>query len=265
MAHIGSTLNTQLKHIYNWMCSNKLSLNFDKTESLLIGSRTMLNKCTPLNLRIQGRCIQPQENVKYLGVVIDQQLKWDKHIDYSSAKVSKLINFLGRLRHYFTESSLKLIYQSIILPIFDYADVVYDSSTKGCNTQLQKLQNRAGRIILGISPFKHISNRNIHQILNWESLACRRQKHINSMVFKIIHDLSAPYLKDSFDIINHNYSLRSIGNLSLPKPRTESCRRMFSYRGASQFNVLPSTLKSSPNYNIFITALNDQVLKTISL
>ena len=130
--------------------------------------------------------------------------------------------------------------------MFDYADVVYDSSNTKYSTQLQKLQNIAGRIILGISPFKHISNCNIHQMLNWESLACRRLKHTNSMVFKILHDLSAPYLKDSFHFVNHQYSLRSIRNLSLPKPHTESCRRMFSYRGASQFNVLPFTLKSSP-------------------
>ena len=121
---IENTLNTQLKHIYKWMCSNNLSLNFDKTESLLIGSRNMLNKRNALKLIIQGKCIQPQESVKYLGVIIDQQLKWDKHIEHTSAKVSKLIIFLGRLRHYLNEPSLKLIYQSIILPMFDYADVV---------------------------------------------------------------------------------------------------------------------------------------------
>ena len=44
--------------------------------------------------------------------------------------------------------------------------------------QLQKLQNRAGRIILGISPYKHVSNHEVHEMLNWEFLNTRRKKTI---------------------------------------------------------------------------------------
>ena len=127
--------------------------------------------------------------------------------------------------------------------------------------QLQKLQNRAGRTILRISPYKHTSNHVIHQLLNWESLNSRRKKHINSMVFKCLHDLSAPYLKDSFKFISHNYSLRSNGNLSLPKPKTEYCRRVFIYRGSSSYNELPSQPKSCSTLTSFNKLINTIIPK----
>ena len=258
---IDDFLNADLKRIHDWMCLNKLSLNVDKTESILIGTRSMLSKRKSLNVHISGNRIQSKETVKYLGVLIDQEFKWNAHIENLCTRTSKLVNFLGRLRVFINECNLKLIYRTIILPLFDYADVVFDSSSQKYTDQLQKLQNRAGRIILGIDPYKHISNHAIHQTLNWESLKSRRVKHTLSLAYKSINNLSAPYMQDLFEFISHQYSLRSDGNLVLPKPHSESCKRMFSYRGASYFNDLPRDVKSSHSYKSFLKAVNQNTLK----
>ena len=81
-----------------------------------------------------------------------------------------MVSFLGRLRYYLNESLLVQIYQSIILPNFDYADIVWNSASKSNLEQLQKLQNRAGRIILKVNPQNRISNVYIHDTLKWEIL-----------------------------------------------------------------------------------------------
>ena len=254
-------LNADLKRVHKWMCLNKLSLNVSKTESILIGNRTMLSKHNSLNVQISGKDIQSKKTVKYLGVLIDQELKWNAHIDNMCTRISKLVNFLGRLRVFLNENSLKLIYRSIILPLFDYADILYDSSSLKYTEQLQKLQNRAGRIILRINPYKHLSNHVTHQILNWESLKSRRLKHTLSMVFRSLNGISAPYMQRLFNFVSRQYSLRSDGNLSLPKPRTEYCRRMFSYRGASHFNDLPRVVRCSITHKAFKKAVDQHVLK----
>ena len=90
------------------------------------------------------------------------------------SKIGKMIGFLGRLRYFVNESILKLIYSSIILPHFDYADVVWQSASKKYLELLQKLQNRAGRVILKISPYSHTSTSHIHDILNWKKLNVRQ-------------------------------------------------------------------------------------------
>ena len=262
-SRIENILNNDLQRVYDWMCVNKLSLNLQKTESFLIGSRTMLARRKFLCIKLCGQPIKHKETVKYLGLTLDQQLKWDVHIDVLFGKASKLVNYLSRLRHILNETCLKLIYNSLILPLFDYADLVYDSSNLQHTMKLQKLQNRAGRIILGINPYKHVSNHAIHQILNWETLLIRRKKHINTMVFKCLHDLSAPYLKESFKFASRSYSLRSNGNLSLPKPKTEYCRRAFLYRGASNYNDLPQETKSCSSLITFNEMMNEIIPKYV--
>ena len=76
------------------------------------------------------------------------------------------------------------------------------------------------------------------------------------MVYKSLHNLAPPYLEESFKLCEYSYKLRSQGNVVLPKPRTESCRRMFSYRGSRQYNNLPSNIKLSNNFNSFCNLLN---------
>ena len=259
--HIENVLNNDFKRVYDWMCVNKLSLNLQKTESFLIGSRSSLSRRNTLRIKLCGQEIKHKETVKYLGVTLDQQLKWDVHINALCGKTCKLVKYFGRLRHVLNETCLKLLYNSLVLPLFDYADLIYDSATMKYTSQLQKIQNRAGRIILGINPYKHVSNHEIHQILNWDSLNTRRKKHLNSMVFKCLHDYSAPYLKESFNFMSRNYSLRSNGTLSLPKPKTEYCRRMFSYRGACYYNELPSEPKCCSSVTSFNKMIDDVIPK----
>ena len=103
-------LNAELKRVHEWMCLNKLSLNVDQTESILIGARSMLSKRKSLNVHIIGNCIQSKETVKYLGVLIDQ-LKWNAYIENLCTRISKLVNLLVRLRVFINECNFKLIYR----------------------------------------------------------------------------------------------------------------------------------------------------------
>ena len=154
------------------MCLNNLSLNPQKTESFLIGSRSLLARRNTLCIQFCGQTIKHKETVKlrlinnWNGMFLSMNCV---------VKASKLVKNLGRLRQSLNETCLKLLYNSLILPLFDYADLIYDSSNVKYTMQLQKLQNRAGRIILGISPYKHVSSHEIHEILNWESLNTRRK------------------------------------------------------------------------------------------
>ena len=94
------------------MCLNKFSLNPQKTESFLIGSRSLLARRNTLCTIIVRTNDQHKETIKHLGVTLDQQLKWDVHINELCGKASKLVKYLGRLRHSLNETCLKLLYNS---------------------------------------------------------------------------------------------------------------------------------------------------------
>lgn len=60
---------------------------------------------------------------KYLGVVLDQTLSFNEHIDYVKKKVSKFTGMLSRVRPLLTTEAANTLYKMMILPVYDYSDV----------------------------------------------------------------------------------------------------------------------------------------------
>ena len=85
-------LNCDLDNIQKWLISNKLTLNRTKTEYMLIGSQQRLDKIikTPKILFGEHEIKRVREKT-VLGLIIDDQLKWNKHNDEQCKKISKSI------------------------------------------------------------------------------------------------------------------------------------------------------------------------------
>ena len=252
---IESVLNSDLLLLDQWMNKNRLSVNYDKTVCMLIGSRYMLSKEKNLNVILCKTQIQQVNNVKYLGVICDEQIKWNIHIDKMVKKIGQMVSFLGRLRSTLNESILKLLYNAVVLPHFDYGDIVYGSACKYLTERLQKLQNRAGRLILHINRDSRIPNLEIHNALAWDTLSDRRNQHLLIYMFKSLNNMTPIYISDSFTISAHEYHLRFSGKLYTPKPHTEFLKRTFKYRGAMAYNNLPVFVRAASTLNAFKSEL----------
>lgn len=244
-------LNSDLENMYYWMCQNKLSVNCQKTVCMLIGSNHMISKKNVLRVSLNDISIDQVHHVKYLGVLVDEKLNWNLHIDNMLKKIGQMVGFLGRLRRFLSESVLKLIYSSLILPYFDYGDVIYSAAFRKYTDRLQKLQNRAGRIILKIKPESHVSVLEMHNALNWQLLDKRRNHHSLVLMYKIMNNLTPEYLRNEFELRTHSYPSRIGAQIKLPKPRTNYLKRSFKYRNAKAYNTLPPHIKSSPSVNTF--------------
>ncbi len=80
---------------------------------------------------------------------IDSNLKWDDHINAIIPKLSSKIGILRSLRNIVPIETLKLLYNAIVQPHFDYLDIVYDSISTTNMARLQNLKTRASRLITG--------------------------------------------------------------------------------------------------------------------
>ena len=139
-------LNHDLENIHQWLLANKLTLNKKKTEYMIIGSRQKLSKITiEPEIRIGETAIKRVRNFKTLGVLIDEHLTWDKQLENVQTKVSRGIGMLRRMRKVVPKTTLKKVYNAIILPHFDYCSLVWDNCSDYLIDKLQKLQNRAAR------------------------------------------------------------------------------------------------------------------------
>ena len=105
-------MNHDLKHLYNWLVANKISLNKDKTETVLF--RHPNKKLDyDLKLKLNGKNLKLTNSVKYLGVYLDSHLNWDKHVEILAPKLNRAAGMLAKMRHYVSSDSLRNIYFSI--------------------------------------------------------------------------------------------------------------------------------------------------------
>ena len=172
--------------------------------------------------------IERVNTYKCLGVQVDETLSWEAHISEVIGKVAKVLAALRRLRLICPQSTLVTIYKSLILPHLDYCNAVWGCIGNGLSQKLEKLQNRAARIITGSS--WDASSAPILHALKWDSIADRRDKQLKSFMFKTVNNLVPEYLSNKFASINtiHRHNLRGAQhNLFIPRPNTEVLKKSF--------------------------------------
>lgn len=79
-----------------------------------------------LSVNIDGKELTRVAEYKYLGVILDESLSWNTHVNYVVSKVSKRIGILGRTRRSISMHTTGIIYRSFILPVLDYCDAVWN-------------------------------------------------------------------------------------------------------------------------------------------
>ena len=116
---------------------------------------------------------------------------------------------------------------------------MWDNCSLALKNKLEKLQNKAARIITSDS--YEIRSDAVRSKLGWGNLQERRDKTMSKLMKQIVDNKSINYLQELFTIsLNSVYSLRSNNCfLSLPKPNTNALTRSFCYKGAAAWNNLP--------------------------
>ena len=246
-------MNSDLACINEWLLANKLSLNVTKTEFILIGSAHKLNNLvTQPDLKINHKKIKQVCNATVLGVELDDKLSWNRHIDKVAKKVTSGIGAIRKIRDFVDRDTLISIYNALINPHFEYCSEVWDTLGVGLSNRLQKLQNRAARVIMNFG--NDISGPEAIKALGWETLETRRAKSKAKTMYKVLNNLAPSSLAELFEQKRNitQYDLRgSSTSLQLPQPKTEKLKKSFSYDGARVWNSLPADVRNSDTLTIF--------------
>ena len=253
---IERVLTDQLTIAQRWLSHNKLTLNLDKTKCMILGSRqkTSKNKIDIALNDSDGVTTKIDETTtfKYLGVWIDQNLSWNTHLDFICGKISQRLGILRRCRKFLTQDTATLLFNAMILPLFDYADIVWRTCSKTNLTRLDRLQRRGARIILECK-IRDLSSADLLDSLRWLPLQNRRDFHTVTMVYKCTHNLAPGYLSSLFSTSSkiHSYATRQASNLHLNQVRASLVQKSFTNLGASLYNKLPPTVKNAPSLTTF--------------
>jgi hypothetical protein len=87
-------LNSVMNNIHQWLLSNKLTLNIQKTEYMIIGTRQRLAKIkNNISVSCEGKPLKQVYSKTTLGVLIDDNLCWNDQIDKYSKNLRKDVNY----------------------------------------------------------------------------------------------------------------------------------------------------------------------------
>ena len=245
--------------IRSWMISDRLLLNDDKTEMLLIGTQYQLNKlaCDGC-LHVGDMDIGSVACARNLGVWFDEKMSMSTHISKACSTAFFHLHNIRRIKKYLSVDSLRTIVHAFITSRLDYCNSLMYGLPNLQISKLQRVQNAAARLIMDIPKYSHITPA-LYE-LHWLPVAHRIKFKILILTFKSIYGLAPSYLSDLVKVKHtSSYSLRSNSSLLLEVPR-ETMRptlggRSFTSSAPALWNSLPADLRIITTLGVFKSKL----------
>ena len=233
-------INYDLRQLCNWLKANKISLNCSKTE-LIIFRHPNKQINYKLKIKINGKKLIPSKFVKYLGIYIDDHLNWSNQANSLSSRLSRAAGMLSKIRHYVSKATLRSIYFGIFSSLLTYGSQVWGQFSNVNIRRLQKIQNKAIRII------NFATYREPVTPLYYKSNILKLTDHVKIQnIIYVLNSLKGDLplaLKDSFKTAAevYTYTTRSASQykIILPKVRTQNYGiNSIKYRSAACWNAI---------------------------
>ena len=250
-----NSVNMELQKVKTWLDCNRLCLNVSKTCYQLYTKRTI--EFLP-DIKINDASIMRANSVKFLGVVVDEQLSFKYHIENVARKLTVGIGFLYRGREVLGLKELMLLYNTLLLPHLNYCSLVWGINYPTNLHKLQILQKRAIRVILGLGysdPVTHVFRK-----LGISPISELVEKKCLMMIYKIKHHMAPMQMHDLLDWRSAHSDaprVRHRGPLIVPFARTKYKQHTFKIFAPKLLNSLSASFDI--NFDVPISAFKARV------
>ena len=234
----------------SWFKGNFMQANASKFQAICISRQNIT-----IDYAINDNIIKSEKCVKLLGINIDDKLNFDNHVSQISKKAGRQINALLRICKKLDYTSRLRIYESFIYSNFVYCTVVYNNFTAGQNRKLEKLNERALRLVCNDydNSYSCILKRTCKRMLY-----VTRKYNLVEFVYKVLHDQARPIESTFFTEHITPYEMRDRFKLAQPRYNTvQYGQKSISYQGASMWNSLPVRLKDVGEFVKFKDSLRN--------
>ena len=250
--HLEEIVNCELLKILNWLITNKLTLNTNKSNFMIIKPRQRkLSK--NVKLEINDEVLHEFECVKYLGVLIDKNLTWKEHIKYINTKVSKNTGILAKLRHFTPQDTLRNIYNAFISPFINYCTINWGGACATTLDPLNKSLKRAARIIFFKKQIAH--SRPLFKKFNSLKLDDTYKLECAKFMFDISKGHCDDFFNNYFQLSKDKHKIQTrqatSGKFSFSKTRTKYKHSYITTSGVKIWNNIPFQTRNSPTKKLF--------------
>ena len=189
-----TALQDCITDIRSWMIADRLKLNDDKTEFMIIGTRAQLDKVNVSEIVVSQAKVPAVTIVRNLGTWLDTNLTISAHINETcQAAIYHLYN-IKRISRYLSYDDRKSIVQVVIMSRIDYCNSLLVGVPSTQLSKLQRLQNAAARLVSNVAKYDHITSTLVN--LHWLPVTYRVNFKIAMLAHKYIYGNANEYLKD---------------------------------------------------------------------
>ena len=243
-----------ISDIKEWMDRNKLKLNSDKTEALLVVSAKKRKEgMAEQHLCIEGSNIPLASIVKNLGVVLDSELSMKGYINQIRKNTMYTLKNIRTIRPFLTQEACCKLVLSLIFSRLDYCNSLFFGLSKGKLEPLQKVQNSVARLVLQKRRCDEAMP--LLKDLHWLPMVQRVQYKAATVVYTCLHGTAPKYAQELIREYQPGRCLRSTQNnafpLDIPRCRVIAGERSFQHFGPRVWNSLPNDVKLSQSIDTF--------------
>lgn len=246
-AKVSDMITKDLCILTDYFTSLKLSLNTKKTRimnfDVKIRNSKTANDIPPFKeVFVKGEKIEAVEQFKYLGILLDNKLKFIVQLKATLSSVNQKVYLLQKIRRSINTNTAVLLFKTMVLPYLEFSN----SFLIGCNqrekNKMQRLQNKGLKVALGRE--RRYNTVDLHReanLLNWEY---RARISVCRLIYK--HKYNEELLASGNDTRLHEGPV-----FSMDRPRSEYYKRSVSYESRRLWNTLPGDIRNIDDYNVF--------------
>lgn len=235
----------ELKKVQKWMCERLLSLNVNKTRFLTFTS-TRQDQPSIDSIPVHGvscgggvgcncPCICKSSNIKYLGIQLDENLKWKQHIEYIGKRLFSLLRKFYQVRDILSAKNLQLIYTSLAESLIRYCILIWGGLFQEALKNLSILQ----KTLLKILYKKPRTYSTVTLFLETGVMSVRQIYSCSCLMWMFDVGRNQYVTKDRIT--------RNCLNVEVPLYRSTHLQRFVFFHGPKLFNMLPPEIKNIEN------------------
>ena len=253
-------LQEDLNSVSKWLNNNELTINITKIKSSMLCTHS--RKVDNINLKMNDQTLDIVDSYKYLGLILDSRLSFQKHIYHISVNVNYKLRKLKEIRHYINNPTAVTIFKSLIKPHLDYCDIIWDAAWPSGEINLQSIQEKA----LSIAYQGENDINKINKVTKTLPVRIRTEMHLAQHMYNIIKLPSPSFLTTTIEYASHSYETRTREqkNLKLKKLRTESLLKTVYYRAGLARNTVPGELRLCTSKLQFKKKVKDFYVKRLT-
>jgi hypothetical protein len=189
--------------------------------------------------------VVPADSVKSLGATFDVHFSMRAQVTNVVRICNYHIRQLGRIRKNISASACHAAVQALIISRLDYCNVLLAGLPANQVRRLQKVQNRAARLIVRADKTAHTTP--IMRDLHWLPVSERIKFKVLMYAFKALHGLAPVYVNSLLDVYIPGRCLRSVTGgtlLNVPKTKKKAGEAAFSSVAPRLWNALPQNVRA---------------------